>query len=191
MKVCPSCHGKGRGNKACPLCSGLGKHDCMCGDKAHTCGACDGSGVIPCPICAGRGAIRGVRSFPSLIGKNLTQTRDGEYITRHQRRDIDRNSLLIQDETGHESPFTEEEIMKYGKQKLDLEKLTKPQAQYRDKLTSILRVCRWNVTQAAKRVGLSRASMYRRLHVLSIKIPPGQRRGPSIFDHVIAGVVEK
>lgn len=155
------------------------------------CGFCQGSGLVACLGCDGRGAVRGVRSFPSLVGKNLTQTRTGEYITRHQRRDIDRHSLLIQDETGHESPFTEEEIMKYGKQKLDLEKLTKPQEQYREKLTSVLRSCKWNVTQAAKRVGLSRASMYRRLHILSIKIPPGQRRGPSIFDHVIAGVASK
>ena len=129
-----------------------------------------------------------MRSFPALIGKNLTQTRDGEYILKHQRREVTRDMLVIKGEAEEASPLSEEWFMKYGLQKIDLETLNKSQLAYRDKLTSTLRACKWNITQAGKRVGLSRASMYRRMHVLSIKIPVNQRRGPSIFDHKWAGV---
>lgn len=78
--------------------------------------------------------------------------------------------------------------MRYSLKKIDLEKMTPEQARYRDKLTVILRDCRWNVSLAARKCKLSRASMYRRLHVLSIKIPVTLRRGRSIFDHKLAGV---
>lgn len=76
--------------------------------------------------------------------------------------------------------------------KIDLERMTKEQAKYRDQLTAILRRCNWNVTQAAKLCRMSRPSMYRRLHILSIKIDPKAIRlgkASSIFNHKIAGVI--
>jgi DNA-binding NtrC family response regulator len=117
----------------------------------------------------------------------LTTVRTGEYIKRESagnetRKDIE-NQFLLLDET----PF-EGDHMRYALKKIDLERMTPEQAAYRDKLTVILRDCRWNVALAARKCKLSRASMYRRLHVLSIKIPTTLRRGRSIFDHKIAGV---
>lgn len=133
--------------------------------------------------------MRGARKGFHLVGKGLTRLRDGEYITRHTRRELTREHFV----TGGDAPLLDEEAMKYHLQKIDLENLTPTQEKYRNALTAALRQCKWNVSQTAKRVGLSRASMYRRIHVLSIKIPPGQglKRGPSIFDHKIAGVVVK
>lgn len=117
--------------------------------------------------------------------------RDGEYIARNNQRELTRDDFVIQSDTGGETSIPSEEEMKYHMQKIDLERLTPTQEKYRNALTTILRQCNWNVTQTAKKAGLSRASMYRRIHVLSIKIPPGTKRGRTIFNHVLAGVAGK
>jgi hypothetical protein len=186
VKTCPKCGGSGRGDRACGLCSGLGKHSCTCGDASHVCGVCLGSGLLACVVCEGRGAIRGKHKGSHLVGKNLTQTRDGGYIARHTRATTPREAYLL-----GETHLTDEEFeMRYGSQKLDLEKLGVKELKYRDTLASILRSCEWNVTFAAKKAGMSRSSLYRRIHVLSIKIPTNVRRGTTIFSHKIAGVVD-
>lgn len=190
MKNCEKCGGTGYGSKACSRCDGLGKHDCICGDKAHWCAECRGAGRILCPICAGRGALRGVKRAPSLVGANLTRVRTGEYITRHSTWHSDRKLIRDDVETPRETHPKGDEAVRYNLRKIDLEKAGPEAQKYKEKLLTILRQCGWNTSAAAKRVGLSRASMYRRMHMLSIRVPPGERRrrGASIFDHKIAGV---
>lgn len=67
---------------------------------------------------------------------------------------------------------------------INLKTARREEIQYREKLISILEACKYNVSRAARKVFLSRTSMYRRISILSIPLPKQRRgRGRSIFTH--------
>ena len=65
---------------------------------------------------------------------------------------------------------------------IDLSSATEAQLLYRQRMIDILKACRWNVARASRKMKLSRASVYRRIIVLGVRLPK-QPRGKSIFAH--------
>ena len=71
---------------------------------------------------------------------------------------------------------------------IDLSSATEAQLVYRQRMIDNLKACKWNVSKAARKMNLSRASVYRRIIVLGVRLPR-QARGKTIFDHAMPKVV--
>ena len=67
--------------------------------------------------------------------------------------------------------------MKYGLPRLELEKATPEELEYRRRMVIHLENVQGNVSEAAKNCRMSRSSFYRRLHYLGIKVDRKGRKG--------------
>lgn len=185
--TCRTCKGEKYSSRPCTSCDGLALHSCSCGNLNHQCVHCAGGGFEPCVGCNGTGWSRKGREPKAKDARKQPQGRkiSATYFRRHQAR-----LKWLTERPGEPMPpeYKLPEEPQYLRDKLapyDMDSATLDVRNYRASVIAILERHGWNVSKAAKEMGMSREAIYRRIARFQIMVPERER----LSKKPIAGVV--